>query len=232
MIRLLVVDDSAVFRRGMQDLFAAIEEVEVVGVAADGASGVDVALELQPDIALMDLAMPGLPGIEATRRLSAAAPHIGVVVMTMLEDDDAVLQALRAGARGYLVKGARQNEILDVIRGVHAGRAVIGRPWRGSSRRWWRAARRRSRSPTSRRESGTSSPPRGRREHRAGRGPARAVRQDRPQPRLFDSDKARGARSHAGRAQGARGGPAALTAARISAPHRRLSTIVLIMLIQ
>jgi DNA-binding NarL/FixJ family response regulator len=126
MIRLLVVDDSAVFRRGMQDLFAAIEEVEVVGVAADGASGVDVALELQPDIALMDLAMPGLPGIEATRRLSAAAPHIGVVVMTMLEDDDAVLQALRAGARGYLVKGARQNEILDVIRGVHAGRAVIG----------------------------------------------------------------------------------------------------------
>jgi DNA-binding NarL/FixJ family response regulator len=126
MIRLLVGDDSAVFRRGMQDLFAAIEEVEVVGVAADGASGVDVALELQPDIALMDLAMPGLPGIEATRRLSAAAPHIGVVVMTMLEDDDAVLQALRAGARGYLVKGARQNEILDVIRGVHAGRAVIG----------------------------------------------------------------------------------------------------------
>jgi DNA-binding NarL/FixJ family response regulator len=169
MIRLLVVDDSAVFRRGMQDLFAAIEEVEVVGVAADGASGVDVALELQPDIALMDLAMPGLPGIEATRRLSAAAPHIGVVVMTMLEDDDAVLQALRAGARGYLVKGARQNEILDVIRGVHAGRAVIGAPWRGSSRRWWRAARRRSRSPTSRRESGTSSPP-----SRAARAPRRS----------------------------------------------------------
>ena len=126
MIRLLVVDDNAVFRRGMQDLFAASEDVEVVGVAADGASGVDAALALQPDVALMDLAMPGLPGIEATRRLTAAAPHIGVVVMTMLEDDDAVLQALRAGARGYLVKGARQNEILDVIRGVHAGRAVIG----------------------------------------------------------------------------------------------------------
>jgi DNA-binding NarL/FixJ family response regulator len=126
MIRLVVIDDNAVFRRGMQDLFAAIEDVEVVGVAADGASGVDAALELQPDIALMDLSMPGLPGIEATRKLTAAAPHIGVVVMTMLEDDDAVVQALRAGARGYLVKGARQIEILDVIRGVHAGRAVIG----------------------------------------------------------------------------------------------------------
>jgi DNA-binding NarL/FixJ family response regulator len=126
MIRLVVIDDNAVFRRGMQDLFTAIEDVEVVGVAADGASGVDAVLELQPDIALMDLSMPGLPGIEATRKLTAAAPHIGVVVMTMLEDDDAVVQALRAGARGYLVKGARQNEILDVIRGVHAGRAVIG----------------------------------------------------------------------------------------------------------
>ena len=126
MIRIVVIDDNAVFRRGMQNLFAAIEDIEVIGVAADGASGVDAVLELQPDIALMDLAMPGLPGIEATRKLTAAAPHIGVVVMTMLEDDDAVLQALRAGARGYLVKGARQNEILDVIRGVHAGRAVIG----------------------------------------------------------------------------------------------------------
>ena len=126
MIRVIVVDDNAVFRQGMRDLFAAIEDVEVVAVAGDGATGVDAALELQPDIALMDLAMPGVPGIEATRRLTAAAPHIGVVVMTMLEDDDAVVQALRAGARGYLVKGARQNEILDVVRGVHAGRAVIG----------------------------------------------------------------------------------------------------------
>jgi DNA-binding NarL/FixJ family response regulator len=162
MIRLLVVDDNAVFRRGMQDLFAASEDVEVVGVAADGASGVHAALELQPDVALMDLAMPGLPGIEATRRLSVAAPHIGVVVMTMLEDDDAVLEALRAGARGYLVKGARQNEILDVIRGVHAGRAVIGATVA-------RQGRRRSRSPTSRRASGTSSPP-----SRAARAPPRS----------------------------------------------------------
>lgn len=126
MIRVLVVDDNAVFRRGMCDLFATSDEVEVVGVAADGGAGVDAALEHQPDVVLMDLAMPGLPGIEATERLTAAAPHIGVVVMTMLEDDGAVVQALRAGARGYVVKGARQREILDVVRGVHAGRAVIG----------------------------------------------------------------------------------------------------------
>jgi DNA-binding NarL/FixJ family response regulator len=126
MIRVLVIDDNAVFRQGMKNLFASIEDIDVCGVAGDGTTGVNAALELQPDVALMDLAMPGLTGIEATRRLTAAAPHIGIVVMTMLEDDDAVVQALRAGARGYIVKGAQQHEILDAIRSVHAGRAVIG----------------------------------------------------------------------------------------------------------
>jgi DNA-binding NarL/FixJ family response regulator len=126
MIRVLIVDDNAVFRQGMKDLFASIQDVDVCGVAGDGATGVGAALELQPDVALMDLAMPGVSGIEATERLAAAAPHIGIVVMTMLEDDDAVVQALRAGARGYIVKGAQQQEILDAIRSVHAGRAVIG----------------------------------------------------------------------------------------------------------
>ena len=126
MIRVLIVDDNAVFRQGMQNLFASIEDVDVCGVAGDGAAGVGAALELQPDVALMDLAMPGMTGIEATARLTAAAPHIGIVVMTMLEDDDAVVQALRAGARGYLVEGAQRHEILDAIRSVHAGRAVIG----------------------------------------------------------------------------------------------------------
>ena len=126
MIRVLIIDDNAVFRQGMKNLFASIEDIEVCGVAGDGAAGVSAVLELQPDVALMDLAMPGMSGIEATARLTAAAPHIGVVVMTMLEDDDAVVQALRAGARGYIVKGAQQHEILDAIRSVHAGRAVIG----------------------------------------------------------------------------------------------------------
>ena len=127
MIRVLIVDDNAVFRQGMKHLFASVPDFEVTAVAGDGAGGVDAALAHQVDVVLMDLAMPGgIGGLEATRKLTAAAPHIGVVVMTMLEDDDAVVQALRAGARGYLVKGARQNEILDVVRGVHAGRAVIG----------------------------------------------------------------------------------------------------------
>ena len=127
MIRVLIVDDNAIFRQGMQHLFASVPDFEVTAVAGDGAGGVDAALAHQVDVVLMDLAMPGgIGGLEATRKLAAAAPHIGIVVMTMLEDDDAVVQALRAGARGYLVKGARQNEILDVVRGVHAGRAVIG----------------------------------------------------------------------------------------------------------
>ena len=126
MIRVLVIDDNAVFRQGMKNLFASIADIEVCAAAGDGAAGVSAALEHQPDVALMDLAMPGMTGIEATARLTALAPHIGVVVMTMLEDDDAVVHALRAGARGYVVKGAQQHEILDAIRSVHAGRAVIG----------------------------------------------------------------------------------------------------------
>jgi DNA-binding NarL/FixJ family response regulator len=125
-IRVLLVDDSAAFRAGMTQLLATIADVEICGTATDGSSGLDLALRTQPDIVLMDLSMPQMSGIEATRALHQRAPHIGVVVMTMLEDDDAVGQALRAGARGYLVKGAPQAEIIDAIRGVHAGRAVIG----------------------------------------------------------------------------------------------------------
>jgi DNA-binding NarL/FixJ family response regulator len=126
MIRVLLVDDSPTFRTGMTRLLATIPDIELCGTAADGATGKDAALQLQPDVVLMDIAMPQTNGIEATRLLNKQAPHIGVVVMTMLEDDDAVGQALRAGARGYLVKGAPQTEIVETIRGVHAGRAVIG----------------------------------------------------------------------------------------------------------
>jgi DNA-binding NarL/FixJ family response regulator len=126
MIRLLIVDDNASFRAGMAHLVETIPDLELCGTASDGATGVDAALRRQPDIVLMDIAMPHTNGVEATRILQEQAPHIGVVVMTMLEDDDALTQALRAGARGYLVKGAPQAEILETIRGVHAGRAVIG----------------------------------------------------------------------------------------------------------
>lgn len=126
MIRVLLVDDNAAFRTGMTRLLATIPDIELCDTAADGATGVDAALRLQPDVVLMDIAMPQTSGIEATRVLHERAPHIGVAVMTMLADDDAVGQALRAGARGYLVKGSPQDEIVDAIRGVHAGRAVIG----------------------------------------------------------------------------------------------------------
>ena len=126
MIRVLIVDDNAIFRQGMKHLFESVPDFEVSAVAGDGASGVDAAVAQQVDVVLMDLAMPGISGIDATRKLAAAAPHIGIVVMTMLEDDDMVVQALRAGARGYLVKGAAQREILATVRGVHAGQAVIG----------------------------------------------------------------------------------------------------------
>jgi DNA-binding NarL/FixJ family response regulator len=125
-IRVLVVDDSAIFRAGMTRLLATIPGIEVCGTAADGSTGISAALERQPDIVLMDLSMPRTSGIDATGALRDQAPHIGVVVMTMREDDEAVGQALRAGARGYLVKGAPQGEIVEAIRGVHAGRAVIG----------------------------------------------------------------------------------------------------------
>ncbi|MDP9255467.1 MAG: response regulator transcription factor [Actinomycetota bacterium] len=125
-MRVLLVDDSAAFRTGMTRLLATIPDVELCGTAGDGADGVHAALKQQPDVVLMDIAMPQTSGIEATRILRDQAPHIGVVVMTMLEDDDAVAQALRAGARGYLVKGAPQAEIVETIRGVYAGRAVIG----------------------------------------------------------------------------------------------------------
>ena len=162
-IRVLVVDDNAIFRQGMRQLVDSIAGLEVSAVAGDGASGVDAALALQVDIVLMDLAMPGLSGIDATRKLAAAAPHIGIIAMTMLEDDDMVVQALRAGARGYLVKGATQREILDTIRGVHAGQAVIGSDIAPAARAASSAARRpRTRSPTSptaNARSSTCSPP-------------------------------------------------------------------------
>ena len=125
-MRVLIVDDSAAFRRGMRHLLSALDDCEVAGEAGDGATGLAAALELAPDVVLMDLSMPGMSGIDATRRIVAAQPHVGVAVMTMLVDDAAVGEALRAGARGYVVKGAGAAEILDVLRGVHAGRAVLG----------------------------------------------------------------------------------------------------------
>jgi DNA-binding NarL/FixJ family response regulator len=125
-LRILVVDDHDEFRKGLEAMLAAADSVEVVGSAADGRTAVDLALELQPDVILMDLQMPRLNGVEATARIVQSSPHIGVLVLTMMEDDDSVFAAVRAGARGYLLKGARRTEILRSIEAVGAGEVIFG----------------------------------------------------------------------------------------------------------
>jgi len=125
-ITVLVADDNADFRAGLLTLLSAIDDISVVGEAADGTDAVTGAARLQPDVVLMDINMPGLDGIEATRRITAATPHIGVVVLTMFEDDDSVFAALRAGARGYVLKGALRAQIVRAVRSAAEGEAVFG----------------------------------------------------------------------------------------------------------
>jgi len=125
-LRILVVDDHDPFRRGLEALLAAADTVELVGTASDGGSGAKLALELQPDVVLMDLHMEGLNGIEATERIVRSSPHIAVLVLTMMDDEESVFAAMRAGARGYLLKGARRAEILRSIQAVGAGDVIFG----------------------------------------------------------------------------------------------------------
>ncbi|HSO70820.1 MAG TPA: response regulator transcription factor [Arachnia sp.] len=125
-VRLVLVDDHPVVRRGLRALLDTIDEVEVVGEAADGDSAVREAQLLHPDVILMDIRMPVLDGVEATRRISAAVPEVAVLVLTMYDDDATVLTAMRAGARGYLLKGAEQDEIVAAIRAVAAGQVIYG----------------------------------------------------------------------------------------------------------
>ena len=126
LLRILLADDHPVFRDGLRALLAAAPDVEVVAEAATGEEAVASTLELQPDVVVMDLHMPTLNGIEATRRIVTTSPHIAVLVLTMLEDDESVFAAMRAGARGYLLKGAGQDEILRGIRAVASGEAIFG----------------------------------------------------------------------------------------------------------
>jgi DNA-binding NarL/FixJ family response regulator len=127
-IRVLICDDHAPFREGLRALLSTTTEVEVVGEAPDGRAAVTAALALQPDVVLMDLTMPGMSGVEATERVLARCPHIAVLVLTMVEDDQALFAALQAGARGYLLKGARKAEILRAVQGVVDGQAIVGAP--------------------------------------------------------------------------------------------------------
>jgi DNA-binding NarL/FixJ family response regulator len=125
-VRVLIADDHPVFRAGLATLLEPHPDIEVVGRAADGAEAVALAAELRPDVVVMDIQMPQVNGIEATRRVLAADPSVGVLVFTMGEDDSTLLSAMRAGARGYLVKGASQEEVTRAITSVHAGGVVFG----------------------------------------------------------------------------------------------------------
>jgi DNA-binding NarL/FixJ family response regulator len=125
-IRVLIADDHPMFRDGLRALLASLPEAEVAGEAATGEEAVAQAAALDPDVIFMDVQMPGVNGIEATRRILHRAPHVGVIVLTMFEDDDSVFAAMRAGARGYLLKGADQEEIVRALRAVARGEAIFG----------------------------------------------------------------------------------------------------------
>ncbi len=125
-IHVLIADDHPFFRDGLRMLLDETPDVELVGEAASGDEVIAMAAGLQPDVILMDIKMPGVNGIEATRRILGASPHIGVIVVTMYEDDDSVFSAMRAGARGYLLKGSDRKDVLRAIRGVSSGDAIFG----------------------------------------------------------------------------------------------------------
>lgn len=125
-VRVVVADDHPIVRDGLSALLASHSAVDLVGVAVDGTMAVQLSDELQPDVVVMDLHMPGTSGIDAIGRIARTSPHIAVLVLTMLEDDDSLFAAMRAGARGYLVKGATQEEILGAILAVSRGEAVFG----------------------------------------------------------------------------------------------------------
>jgi DNA-binding NarL/FixJ family response regulator len=125
-IRILVADDHPLFRDGLRTIASLEDDFELVGEAANGRDAVDLALQLEPDVVVMDLHMPEVNGIEATRQIVAARPDVGVLVLTMFEDDDSVFAAMRSGARGYLLKGAGHDEVARAIEAVARGEAIFG----------------------------------------------------------------------------------------------------------
>ena len=125
-LNILVAEDHPLFRRALVDLLGAQPGWAVVSQAEDGVGAVTAAHGEQPDVVVMDLKMPRLDGIEATRRIVAASPHIAVLVLTMYDDDASVFEAMRAGARGYLLKGADQAEVVRAVADVAEGGAVFG----------------------------------------------------------------------------------------------------------
>ena len=124
-LRVLIADDHMLFRDGLRALLFTAPDAELVGEAATGDEAIALATRMQPDVVLMDLQMPGINGIEATRQIVQMSPHIGVLVVTMFADDQSVFAAMQAGARGYLLKGANHTEMLRAIRAVGSGEAIF-----------------------------------------------------------------------------------------------------------
>ncbi len=126
LIRVLIADDHPLFRDGMHGLLDTVADIEVVGEATTGEEAIELAQRLQPDVILMDIKMPEVNGITATREILDTSPHVSVLVVTMFEDEDSVFAAMRAGARGYLLKDARGDEVLNAIRAVGDGGVIFG----------------------------------------------------------------------------------------------------------
>ena len=124
-IKVLLADDHAFYREGVRALLSTIPEIEVIGEASNGGEAIVRAGELQPDVILMDLKMPGMNGIDATRHIHERHPDMGVLVITMFDDDDSVFAAMRAGARGYLLKDADKEEVMRAIVAVKRGEAIF-----------------------------------------------------------------------------------------------------------
>ncbi|HLO28898.1 MAG TPA: response regulator transcription factor [Anaerolineales bacterium] len=125
-IRVLIADDHALFREGLRALLNTMPDIEVVGEAPDGQAAIAQLKNTEPDVILMDVNMPRVNGIEATRVILDAHPHLGIIMVTMLEDDASVFAAMKAGARGYILKGAHHEDVLQAIRTVAGGQAVFG----------------------------------------------------------------------------------------------------------
>jgi len=124
-LTVLIVDDHVLFRDGLRALLSSAPDTALVGEATTGEEAIALAASLQPDVILMDLKMPGMSGIVATRRILHESPHIGILMVTMFEDESSVFAAMRAGARGYILKGAKHAEMLRAIRAVGAGEAIF-----------------------------------------------------------------------------------------------------------
>jgi len=125
-VRVVVADDHPIVRDGLRALLASLPDVEMVGEATTGREAVRSAVTDRPDVIVMDLRMPDLDGATATAEICRVAPEVAVLVLTMFDDDESVFAAMRAGARGYLVKGASQQEIVRAITAVSAGEAIFG----------------------------------------------------------------------------------------------------------